>query len=65
MVASDVASKHNHIQVLEVNSMVLRPFLGYLDFPVFAAFTPLVGMVGGRGARIGPSHIYKQSTACP
>lgn len=65
MVASDVASKHSHTQVLEVNNMVLRAFLGYLDFPCVCCIHTAVRMVGGRGALMGPSHIYKPSTACP
>lgn len=60
MAASDVASRHSRIQVLEVSSVELRPFLGYLDCPRVCCIHTTVRMVGGQGAWRGPSHIYKQ-----
>lgn len=40
-----VASKHGHIQVLEVNNVVLRPLLGYLDFVCVYCIHTIVRMV--------------------
>lgn len=47
MVASVVPSKHNHISVLEINSVALRSFLGYLDFPCVGRIHTIVRAVGG------------------
>lgn len=47
MVASAVPSKYNHISVLEVNSVALRSFLGFLDFPCVGCIHTTVRTVGG------------------
>lgn len=61
MVASDVPSKQNHVQVLEVNSLALRSFPGYLDLLCVCRIHTTVRTVG----RVFPPHISKQSTAYP
>lgn len=47
MVASAVPSTYNHISVLEIISVALRSFLGYLDFPCVGCIHTTVRAVGG------------------
>lgn len=47
MVASEVPSNHNHVHVLEVNSVALRSFHGYLDFLCVCCIHTTVRTVGG------------------
>lgn len=52
-----MASKHGHIQVLEVNNVVLRPLLVYLDFVCVCCIHTIVRMVVCVGCMEG-SHPY-------